>query len=425
MNLIEGKVNRMKRIALWILCALMLLSLCACGETDQPEQSHLPQEGTVADEPLNTTVELFDEAGKKLGEIAQNGAATLFEAGILYTSAAENNGTQYRLYAPERGEDLLLGTLADQSYEASYTRLSIGGKIYTLAVTGNLYDSEPDPLWLLELDPQSGLTQYKLSDNGFPYAGMTAVGGRILVWFHDQGETELTDRVLEFDPKSGELREVMTYTLQNELSGDTLRGACEMNGRLCLLRVHFESADAVTAWLDLFDVTEFTDDDAAKAEYKAAETVEITDLLRAAAERAAAADDLTNELMQSVAHFRVIDGRYLWYENFSITRCLADLETAAVFGETDAYLSLAPGGEIPVFWYLLGGADGTDRNLYTLRGGALEKTELSFIGADEGLLSASCAPGGEMLLGVAKLEKASEYRLVLASFADTAAAGDL
>ncbi len=402
----------MKRIKQWcglFLCALICLSLCACAE-----KPAAPTENE-SDEPRNTAVEIFDEAGEKLGAIERNGAATLTDAGILYCSSAANNETQYRLFSPENGSDTLLGSLADQSYEASFARLTLKGKIYTLAVTGNLYDSEPDPLWLLELDPQGGLTQHKLSDNGFPYAGMTEIGGRILVWFHDQGETELTDRVLEFEPESGALREVMTYTLKNELSGDTLRGVCVMNGQLCLLRVHFESETQASLWIDLCDVIQFTDDDAAQPEYNLAETVEITGTFLAAAERAAVSEDLINEMKQPVAYFRFIDGRYLWYENFSITRCLADLETGTVFEETDPYFSLAPGGEIPVFWRLLGGADGTDRGFYTLRGGKLEKTELSFLKEGQTLLSASCAPGGAMLFDVTNSGKVTDSRLVFVS----------
>ncbi len=406
-------MKSIKKLFCAALSLMFCLMLCACGN-NPAENDHETYEEDG--QPQNTAAEIYDDAGKKLGEIRQNGSATIYEEGILYTALSGKDRTEYRIYSPENGSDILLGAQDSQSYEAAYSRLKLRGKIYTLAMTGNLYDTEKDPLWLLELDPAGGLQRYLLSENGFPYVNMTSFGEKLLIFIHDQGETMLSDRVLEFDPELGELREVIEFTLQNELRGDSLRGVCESDGKLLLLRLHFESDADVSLWMDEYKPVDVDENGESKTIYEKKNESEITSLIRTAAENCGVvSQDVLLETEQPVAFFSVADGRYLWYENFSITHCLADLENGTVFSESDPFLSIGQGSVNPVFWRSFGGSDGKDRYLYRLVSGTLEKAELPFVGDGEMVVSACFAENGTGLFAVSSNGKVSGQRLIVSS----------
>ena len=228
------------------------------------------------------------------------------------------------------------------SYETTYSRIYLNGKIYTLVTTGDLFDNQKDTLWLLGFDPESGeCDPIKISENGFPYSGLTVKDGKIIVFFHDQ-EDILHDRIVEYDPSSGDTKEIMTFSLENELKGDTVRSIYALDNKFYVLRLHFEDNINTSMFVDVFD-----------SGFKKISEYNITDPLGSAVASCIATDDkgqLANEFAQSVSKFLIFEGRYLYYQNFSVTTCFIDLEESKVLYSIPEPFTCSIGDGEPVFY---------------------------------------------------------------------------
>ena len=371
----------MKKL-LCALLALFILSFCGCAlHPGAPD-------GESEDEYANAAVTVADRDGKPLGVIERYGLCTVTDSGIFYPANVPGSRgvtKEFRLFDPVSGEDRLLGTVENVYYEAAYARVEFDGTLYTLVVSGDPMDGEPDPLLLLAFDlEKGGVSGHTVSENGFPYVSMTENSGRLLIMNHDQTDI-LTDRLIEFDPVASAFTERLAFTLDKELHGESVRGVYAEDGRIYLLRLRFEGEGSVRALLDTYD-----------GAYQKLSELDITDLL------VQNADDPSNELMQAVDRFTVTWGRILYYENFSVTRCLADIVTGERLPGvvTDGLFAGSQGSGRQIWFDTFATLEKEGKNsIYSLMVNGTLFTE-NFTGSDPRyyITSGSVSPNGSLIL---------------------------
>ena len=324
----------MNRRFCMIMICLLTLMLAGCtspgGTSRQETISSQTESSSEADPidpyaPQNQTIEILDKEGQKLGEIQSDANLTATDMGIFYSAFLSGKGKEwmeYRLFRPETGEDIHLGE-AEVSYEATYARQELNGRIYTLIISGYMFDSQPDPMWLLEFDPAAGtMNRYQAAENGFAYTAMTVFKDKLILFNHDQKE-RLYDRVMEFDPQKGEFKEVLTYELEDS-KGSTLRQIAVSDDRLLLLNVRFNSETDVRLMLDIYD-----------NQYRKLEEKDLTPSFRKAAAEHVLAEDVPEEIKNICSRLELLDGRYLFTESFGIVRSTIDLQTDQAVGFDD------------------------------------------------------------------------------------------
>ena len=428
----------MKRYFSLLLCALLCVCITGCSkesnntETQASDKSSVTESTveasensktisdeasensrTVSDEPSDTKetddnmIEIVDKDGKHIGQIPFNSGMTLTNSGIFYTTfipgaagsdttvVGLNDGEKdkiiYHLYDTKTDESYSFGSIPDQDYEAGYCRTELNGKLYTLITTGNAMDQEPDPLLLAEFDlVEHTINQYKISDNGFPYTAMTEVNGKLLILNHDQTDV-LNDNLYLFDPESKQTEQVLQFEL-NGNTGDTIRSINSDGKNIYVLRLRFEGDNNVTMFLDTYDLA-----------FKKLSEKDISAMLKESAGSALAQDDTANEMKQMVSRFMVFDEKYVYYENFSTTRFLGNVEDGKLFSETkgagDTFL--ASSGSGAPFFYCIYGGERNENSIYELKNGALEKTVFKADDDRYFLSAASRSPDGKTLIQVA------------------------
>lgn len=379
------------RILTLILAVLLVLAAAGCSpkapSTDAPTDA--PTEKTTEEEKERTLEhysEIADREGHVIGKIDRGASLTACDAGLFYSifQPGENEFTataEYRFFRSEDRKDIRLGALAEQGYEAVYTRTELNGVIYTLAISGNPLDYEKDTLWLLAFDPmKETMQQYKVSEYGFPYTSMTASNNRLYIMNHEQsGKHE--DKVYEFDPKAGEVKEILTYPSDKE----SLRSVAAAEDGFYVLNLKIRD-EGNELWLERYDLT-----------YKKVSERQVNDLMSKAALEIGTLtrDDLRNEFGMMVSSFEVIDGRYLFYENFGTVRIAVDLETDEVlFAGTDI-CSLSIGSGRKVFYKLsFVGVEKEDPEIYAFRDGKFDQVAFEPKDGRVHLQGISTSPGG-------------------------------
>lgn len=368
------------RILSAALAALLILSLAACGSqpktTDPattpagPDSSQTPattaQPATAPATTPEHTYQVLSPSGELLAEIDYLAAATAADDGIFYSvfHPEENKLTddaEYHLFRTSDKTDIFLGRLENQGYEALYSRTELNGVVYTLALTGDPMDNEQDTLWLLQADAKAGtLNRYKVSEHAHPYTALAVVNGKLLIMNHEMNEPK-TDSVYEFDPASASVRQVLTLST----ASDSLRGLSADGDGFCVLRLSLSNGMPNGIFLDRYD----------SAYNKTSET-SITDLFTRAAQNVhgiMSAEDAMNEAGMPASAFSLTDGRFLAYENFSITHIIFDLETGeTLFAGDDLYPSSLGGGD-KVFYKMLF-PEGEDKTpeFFRLQNGQIE-----------------------------------------------------
>ena len=394
----------MKRTIAIIAVLAMLFSFSACqgqeivctDSTDQKTTENTQQKDQTT--PAETQpvapvdpMEILDKEGEPLGRIDINGRCTAADAGVFYNvfKLAEYQSTaaaEYRFFRAADQKDILLGTLEDQSYEAFYARTELNGIAYALASTGYPLDDEPDTLWLLALDPAAEtMTKYAVSEHGFPYAAMSAVNGKLLIMNHEMTEP-MCDKIYEFDPAAGTFREVMTYTDES----DSLRSVYADESGIYVLRLKLDGGMASELVLDCYDLN-----------YQKISEQPLNDLMIPAAlniHGIVDEADVKNEFGMMVSGFAVVDGRYLFYENFARIRLCIDLESKeTLFAQDDIY-SMIHGGAWGFHRFVSEDENATEPEILLLKDGKLEQVKVE---AAEGLSMIemmSCSPAGIWIL---------------------------
>lgn len=417
----------MKRYFSLLICALLCIGITGCskesGDTeaqfsDKSSNTESTDETTenspnASDEQSNTKetvknmMEVVDKDGKHIGQIPFNSGMTLTNNGIFYTTSisgttspdtiavglneGEKDVVVYHLYDIKNDESYDFGSIPDQDYEAGYCRTELNGKLYTLITTGNAMDNEPDPLILAEFDlTDHTISQYRISDNGFPYTAMAEVNGKLLLLNHDQTDV-LNDKLYLFDPESKQTEQVMQFEL-NGNTGDTIRSMNSDGKNIYILRLHFEGENNVTMFLDAYGL-----------DLKKQSEKDISSMLRESAGNALVPEDVANEMKQMVSKFMVLDEKYVYYENFSTTRFLGNIEDGKLFSETegagDTFLA-SSGSGVPFFYCIFGG-EKNENSIYELKSGTLGK---SVFNADDDryyITAASRSPDGKTIIQVA------------------------
>ena len=410
------------RILSILLTAVLIFSLTACGggkpadpsaakpddtkqtEAAKPAESAAPAADTQSvlepvtphgvpfPEAPGPAVEIRDQNGGLLGKIDGRASASAADDGVFYSIfALEENRysglAEYHFYRFSDGKDLLLGTVENQGYEAFYARTELDGIVYALCLEGDPSDEAPDTLWLLAVNGKEGtMARCAVSHHGFPYAAMAVVNGKLLIMNHEMTDPKC-DAVYEFDPAAGSLRQVLSLPASAASEDDSLRGVCADESGFCLLRVHVRDGAPAGLFLDRYD-----------SAYKKTSETDLTGLFVQEAQKIPGVDDgALSEAGMMVAGFRLEGGRYLYYENFAITRLILDLEAGtSVFAANDLF-TLTPGGGQPAFFHLEFSEEAADHDVRILRGGSFQQVLIPAADSRAMLQNLTHSPAGSWL----------------------------
>ena len=393
----------MKKILLKSLCLLLLAPFAFTGcasrlYADQGKADNISKtEDTVPDtEDLPETLldlSVLDQYGSPIAKVQASDIGMITPYGMFYKVYNE-----YHIVRTEKNnnEDVTLAAFDDISYETEYARTILGGKLYTLAISGDLMGNNPFTQWLLEFDLKNGKTErYKISDNGFPYSSLTAIGNKIILFFHDQKDV-LNDRIIEFDPASGKTTDIITYYLDNDLKGDTVRSIYSDNDNLYILRIKFNSSSDISMYVDVFD-----------KEYKKIREFDITDIAKEGAAQCMsteAPEEIANEFSQHISGFRILDGRYLYYQNFSVSRFILDLEKGSLlYAIPEPFMSTPGDGEL-MFYTIMSIEELKTIDpyaVYRFDKGTLKKDPTITVNDGQIIVSASSSSDGKYMVTVA------------------------
>ena len=338
-------------------------------QDSQPDNSQPDNSDVILAPRSNTKIEVFDNSGKRIGELENNGCVTLCNRGIVYCSAADNGDdlkNEFNLFDAKTGKTTRLGWIEGEIFENVFNRIEIGDHVYTLVIKGNLYDDEPDPVYLVDIDLNGLVATHTITDDGFAYMSMCEHNGKLLIRLHDQQDKTLFDRIFEYDPSTGKKREVITAELDDGEKGNTFRQIWSDGKNVYVLRIAMNGLSDVKMMLDIYD-----------AEYNKISEKDITGLFLAA-NKDRSPEDISSEMRQPVAYFRVYDGRYIYYENFSVSRFFADLETGEHLIETNGVFSASNGSGKTFWFWSFGGREAGDElslnGVFELHDGKLEKS---------------------------------------------------
>lgn len=297
--------------------------------------------------------------GKKTAEIVNPYAPSITNSGVLYAIHTEKGpnvrDAEYHLLNPDTGDDRLIGTVIDESYETAYNRVELNGRIYTLIVKREPEDGESQPLILLEIDPQKGITEHKVCEDGFPYAMLAKADDCLMIGNHDINE-ENTDSVWLYNPTDESMKKVICYP-----DGDRpLLQLCHVENETLVLCIR-EKGGKKSIILERYD-----------SEFRKTEERDITGIYEKAFDETYAPEDRINELSLPVSGFFVTKEGLMYYENFSCTHFLADLVSGEVLRSAECFTAVKgsngtlyydlmkgfrPGTEIPNRTYLLEGKE--------------------------------------------------------------------
>lgn len=405
-----------------LLLALLLAGCSSANSSSEPDNNsvesvpsetvtekigeEIPEE-IIADN-VNETVAVFDRDGKKLGEISRYGLASMTDEGIFYRAfpkdQTENSKSyEFRLFDPKSGKDCLIGTVNDLDYEVGYDRTELNSCIYELLISGDLMNDEPEVQHLYKFDLKNGTAEDVHSVEGTvgPYTTMTEFGGKILICesLKNRQDGSWTNDIIEYDPESGSSRKIMSFELLSNtgsdtgLRGDTMRHIASDGEHLYILRVSFTDSGA-RLMLDTYDRS-----------YNRLSEQDVSGFIVQSCElNGMVQEDFDNELRQYVSNMEIVDGRYIYYENFSCIRFFGDLSTGKLISEdTNGNFSVSLGSGRP-FWYLMGDGgvklgDEPRKSIFEFEDGSL--TEQKFEDKSDGryeIWLASVSPNGTRML---------------------------
>ncbi|MBR6045575.1 MAG: hypothetical protein IKP47_08080 [Ruminococcus sp.] len=403
------------KIIVIILAAAMILAGCA----DQSSSTENKDNGSKADitddnssnaqqdvsDPLNSkfynvSEDIVDKDSKVIATIQRYGAAILTDHGLFYTALPEGVDDsqklyEYHLFDTESKTDKVLATVENRTYEPGYVRTELGDCVYTLVLCGELLDDEPDKQVLYKFDLVKGTAEAVHSVEGriMPYTALTSFGDKI-VFCDIVMENEIWEyRVMEYDPATGNCTQKIVHTLGSDLHGAAIRQLCSEGDKLYALRLQYDGETVVNMFLDCYDKS-----------YNKLSEKDLTTTVAAAALLEVPQEDVYNETCQPVNRLYVKDGKYVYYENFSITRFLADLETGELIFETNGMFAASNGSGEPFFFWQLGG-DGTGETqglngIFTLKDGKVEKSLFEADDPKYQIMSASVSRNGSRTIEV-------------------------
>lgn len=368
----------------------LIISTPAEEKSTDYEENDYARVPDIDYEDPNLNIKLTDLSGKALAAIeASDSGMIVPDMGIFYK--LDDDYHLKKMTEDAIPEDIILGSSNEYSYETFYARTCVDRKLYTLAIKGDPQDQKEDQLYLVEFDLKEGSkNEYLISDNGFPYASLTSRGDKIVLFFHDQKE-KLTDRIIEFDCSTKKIRELLTYTLDNDLAGESVRSIYADKDSFYVLKTIYNGAANISMAVDVFD-----------KEYNKIKTYDITNAMIKATLESAKTEDL-NELIQAVSSFNIFDGRYLYYENFSVTRAFIDLkDSSLLYAFPDTFTSSLGNGS-KVFYSLFcleSGANIDPRAVYIFDKGELKKIPTAILDDGQQISSVTASPDGYYMISI-------------------------
>ena len=394
----------MKKLIAFLLVVSVLLSLCACKTSNKADDSgktspsasplsSIDDEGidggVAADEDFMV---VYDKNGNLLTVAVSSSPLTMTDYGIV-GSRKDGDETDYFLL-DALGEETFLWqkgmyTVKKQSYETFYSRVECNGCLYTLACVGDALKGETVELYLVEIDLKNGTgSQYLVSDNGYYYGALCAVEGKIIMFFHDQKENGLYDRVKEFDPFNKRIEEKLTFELNNDLVGESVRYVFDYGYFFGVLTLEYNGSNDVKMIIKVYNKF-----------FMLVEEYDVTSAVKAAAGAYLDAADVNNELIQHVANAFILDQKYFYYENFSATRCLFDIYTGKQVATLSGLFTSSSGSGRPLFTNVYEGT-----TYYELSEGALVSN--TFTPKTAGVITGiSRSPNGTKLIRVKTPDK--------------------
>lgn len=389
----------LKKMLVLILSALLVFSAAGCGnqapgKTDPAPSDHLTDPVPAETTAPESSIDVVDESGVVIGSLDGRGSFTAADAGIFYCvfDLKEYQFTgqaEYHFFRLEDRKDILLGSLQDQCYETIYDRTELDGIVYTLAVTGNPNDDDADTLWLLAFDPmRETMTQYSVTDYGFPYAALTAANGKLWIMNHEM-DAQKADKIYEFDPQTKAVREVLSYDGSVEGQG-SLRSVYADENVLYVLKLQ-NSGDGNELFLESYDLEYRKISERGLGELMIPFALNVHGIMNE--------EEARNQFGIMVSGFAVKDGRFLYYENFSILRLVIDLETGTPLLAQDDVYSISGGGGQPAIYRLIFSEEEADLSvILCLKDGILENTELTVPDGPSLLLNLTRSLSGSWLL---------------------------
>ncbi|MBO4869933.1 MAG: hypothetical protein J5585_09500 [Clostridia bacterium] len=376
-----------KRMIALMLLTVFVLTAAGCSANDGTTTAADVTFEDVVNVPENMIV-ITDENGAKFGYIDDCANFTAVDGGIFYSvvSMKENSYTgdaEYRFFSLKDKIDYYLGKLENQGYEAGFARTELDGKIYALAVKGNPAGGDAVPLLLLEFDPENKtMKTHTVSEYGFPYAAMTASGGKLLIMNHETTK-EKEDKIYEFDPGAGTVKEVLSF----KSSEDSLRGVCAADDGFYLLRLKLNNGGENEMYVDRYD-----------AKYGKISEQPVTEILAAAITNVrgiSGRGDALNEIGMNVSRFYIADGRYMIYENFSLSRVAADLQTKETLLAKDDNYAVSTGSGAPLIYRIDFDADSAaGPEIYGIENGQLKQVPFTPDGAHKLIQTVTVSESG-------------------------------
>ena len=390
------------------LGALTVALLVACSPAVKPTPDPVSDDPvTVSDDPSGDvpspgqTARLVDEEGNLICEIDSRSTCMAADEGIFYSIFApgENEATAtalYRFFRMEDKTEVSKRSFEGQGYEPSFVRTELGGVMYTLAITGSPMDNNPDDLFLLAFFPSTNkIGKVRVSATGFPYAAMAAVNGNLLIMNHEMTDPRC-DKIYEYDPERYVVNEAMSFPAGKET--DSIRSVADGEDGFYLLRVHVDASDNTELFIDKYSYG-----------YDKQSSLSLNSLITEAGKKAGLlAEDAAAEHKHHVSGFRVVGGRYMFYENFSCTRAIIDLESKKVLFAGNDMCQLSTGSGRPLFYSLQ--FSSSDKSVIVgLKDGAIE--EIPFTPKDSGSLfqGLSISPSGNWLVRLFTPSGATQY----------------
>ena len=215
---------------------------------------------------------------------------------------------------------------------------------------------------LLAFDPAGKTVKsFTVSEDGFPYTSMTVSDGMLVIMNHELANGK-TDKLYQFDPASETVREVLSFAAD----ADSLRGVCASGEELFLLRLKLNSDGENEMYVDRYD-----------RNYRKISEQPVSDMLTAAILNISgmqSRQDVQNEFGLYVSRFAVLDGRYLVYENFGLSRVIADLQSGETLLAKDDTYSVSDGTGRPVVYRLDFETDtASSQEIYGIEDGKLKQ----------------------------------------------------
>lgn len=293
------------RIIFCVIIAVALLCGCSGVRNENSEYEKMGEKYFK-----NTEISIYDKANAKIGEIEHYGTVVKTNDSIIYMKVSDHTAEcivemEYYRYVISTRENIKLGTVKKWAYQAGDT-VFIGDHLYVILTTGDVLDANARTLRLYDIDlKQNRMTEVFSEQGAFPYASMSATGGKLLLTDIVENATLLK----EYDPASKKIETIKKIDFDDHAGvGEAVRQITADENTISLLilkaqvQEHGEKKHELR--IDVYDY-----------DMNFQRSIDVSSI-----------SSNPNELSQGVAQFEFSDN-YIYYENFSTTRFLGKINS--------------------------------------------------------------------------------------------------